>query len=98
MFKDTFKVMAHPKEDGKYVIIHANHLASSQIFDSYEEANKQLENTNWDLVASLVCSITEAILTEKGLIENSELKINKKKRTDRFVGKPAEPKLLEGEK
>ena len=63
--KEAFKIRKKDAETDKVIITIGNHLASEQVFESEEEAQKVIDATDWDLVAALVYTLKEADEWEK---------------------------------
>lgn len=58
--KEAFKIRKKNAETDEVFITIGNHLATDQIFKSEEEAQKVIDATDWNLVASLVYACKEA--------------------------------------
>lgn len=58
--KEAFKIRKKDAETDEVIITIGNHLASEQVFQSEEEAQKVIDATDWDLVAALVYTLKEA--------------------------------------
>ena len=58
--KEVFKIRKKDAETDEVIITIGNHLATEQVFESEEEAQKVIDATNWDLVAALVYALKEA--------------------------------------
>lgn len=58
--KEAFKIRKKDAETDEVIITIGNHLASEQVFESEEEAQKVIDATDWDLVAALVYTLKEA--------------------------------------
>lgn len=63
--------------ENEYIITVGEHLASKRKFATKEEAEAEINKTNWDLTAAMVCAILEAKEMEKqefiqGIRENIE--------------------------
>lgn len=58
--KEAFVIRPKDAETNEVIITIGNHLASEQIFKSREEAQEEIDKTNWDLVAALVYTLKEA--------------------------------------
>lgn len=58
--KEIFKIRKKDAETDDVIITIGNHLATEQVFQSEEEAQKIIDATNWDLVASLIYVCKEA--------------------------------------
>lgn len=63
--KEAFKIRKKDAETDEVIITIGNHLASEQVFESEEEAQKVIDATDWDLVAALVYALKEADEWEK---------------------------------
>lgn len=58
--QEAFIIRPKDTETNEVIITIGNHLASEQVFESREEAQKEIDKTNWDLVAALVYALKEA--------------------------------------
>ena len=58
--KEAFKIRKKDAETDEVIITIGNHLATEQVFQSEEEAQKVIDATNWDLVAALIYACKEA--------------------------------------
>ena len=58
--KEAFKIRKKDTETDKVIITIGNHLATEQIFQSEEEAQKVIDATDWNLVAALIYACKEA--------------------------------------
>lgn len=58
--KEAFKIRKKDAESDEVIITIGNHLATKQIFQSEEEAQKVINATDWNLVAALICACKEA--------------------------------------
>lgn len=58
--KEAFKIRKKDAETDEVIITIGNHLATEQVFQSEEEAQKVIDATNWDLVAALIYTCKEA--------------------------------------
>lgn len=63
--KSAFKIIKKDAETDEVIIIIGNHLATEQVFQSEEEAQKVIDATDWNLVASLIYACKEADQWEK---------------------------------
>ena len=54
-----------------------NHLATEQVFQSEEEAQKVIDATDWNLVAAMIYACKEADQWEKKQKETSKKRRNK---------------------
>lgn len=59
--KDLFKVRPMDETNKKFVISIGNRLASTTTYNSREEAEKAIENKDWNLIATLICEISPRI-------------------------------------
>lgn len=62
--QDLFKVRPMDETNEKFVISIGNRLASTTIYSSREEAEKAIENKDWNLIATLICEISPRINTK----------------------------------
>lgn len=58
--KEAFKIRKKDAESDEVIITIGNHLATEQIFQSEEEAQKVIDATDWNLVAALIYACKEA--------------------------------------
>lgn len=70
--KEAFKIRRKDAETNEVIITIGNHLATEQVFQSEEEAQKVIDATDWDLVAALVYTLKEADEWEKSQKEKEE--------------------------
>ena len=63
--KEAFKIRKKDAETDEVIITIGNHLATSQTFQSEEEAQKVIDATDWNLVAALIYACKEAEKWEK---------------------------------
>ena len=58
--KEAFKIRKKNAESDEVIIVIGNHLATEQVFQSEEEAQKVIDATDWNLVAALFYTCKEA--------------------------------------
>lgn len=58
--KEAFKIRKKDAETNDVIITIGNHLATEQVFQSEEEAQKVIDATDWNLVAAMVYACKEA--------------------------------------
>lgn len=58
--KKAFKTRKKDAESDEVIITIGNHLATKQVFQSEEEAQKVIDATDWNLVAALIYACKEA--------------------------------------
>lgn len=58
--KEAFKIRKKDAETDEVIITIGNHLATEQVFQSVEEAQKVIEATDWNLVAAIIYACKEA--------------------------------------
>ena len=58
--KEAFKIRKKDAESDEVIITIGNHLATEQVFNSEEEAQKVIDATDWNLVAALIYACKEA--------------------------------------
>ena len=58
--KEAFKIRKKDTETDEVIITIGNHLATEQVFQSEEEAQKVIDATDWNLVAALIYACKEA--------------------------------------
>ena len=63
--KEAFKIRKKDAESDEVIITIGSHLATEQVFPTEEEAQKVIDATDWNLVASLIYACKEADQWEK---------------------------------
>ena len=63
--KEAFINRKKDAETDKVIITIGNHLATEQVFNSGEEAQKVIDATDWNLVAAMIYACKEADQWEK---------------------------------
>jgi len=58
--KEAFKILKKDAESDEVIIVIGNHLATEQVFQSEEEAQKVIDATDWNLVAAMIYACKEA--------------------------------------
>lgn len=58
--KEAFKIRKKDAETDEVIITIGNHLATEQVFQSEEEAQKVIDATDWNLVVALIYACKEA--------------------------------------
>lgn len=58
--KEAFKIRKKDAESNEVIITIGNHLATEQVFQSEEEAQKVIDATDWNLVVALIYACKEA--------------------------------------
>jgi flagellar biosynthesis protein FlhB len=58
--KEAFKIRKKDAETDEVIITIGNHLATEQVFQSAEEAQKVIDATDWNLVAAIIYACKEA--------------------------------------
>lgn len=64
-FKDSFVIRATNPENDDYIITIGNSYATPKHFKSREEAEKAIENKDWNLIATLVIELAEQAIRNK---------------------------------
>lgn len=72
--KEAFKIRKKDAESDDVIITIGNHLASVQVFKSEEEAQKVIDATDWNLVASIIYACKEADQWEEKQKETTKKK------------------------
>jgi hypothetical protein len=62
--QDVFKVRPMDETNEKFIISVGNRLASTTIYNSREEAERAIENKDWNLIATLICEIAPRITSK----------------------------------
>jgi hypothetical protein len=70
--KKAFKIRKKDVESNEVIITIGNHLATKQVFQSEEEAQKVIDATDWNLVAALIYACKEADQWEEKQKEESK--------------------------
>lgn len=73
-WENVFRAQVINEERTEWVIMIGDKLASRELFTSEEEVEKYIEKKPWELIAALICSITEN--ADKAKMSNKK---NKKK-------------------
>ena len=58
--KEAFKIRKKDAESDEVIITIGNHLATEQVFQTEEEAQKVIDATDWNLVAAMIYACKEA--------------------------------------
>ena len=58
--KEAFKIRKKDAESDEVIITIGSHLATEQVFQSEEEAQKVIDKTDWNLVAAMIYACKEA--------------------------------------
>ena len=58
--KEAFIIRKKDAESNDVIITIGNHLATEQVFESEEEAQKVIDATDWNLVAAIIYACKEA--------------------------------------
>ena len=58
--KEAFKIRKKDAESDEVIITIGNHLATEQVFQSKEEAQKVIDATDWNLVTAMIYACKEA--------------------------------------
>ena len=75
--KEVFKIRKKDTETDDVIITIGSHLATEQVFQSEEEAQKEIDATDWNLVAALIYACKEADQWEKEQKEATKKRRNK---------------------
>lgn len=70
--KKAFKIRKKDAETDEVIITIGNHLATEQVFQSEEEAQKVIDATDWNLVAAMIYACKEADQWENEQKEKSK--------------------------
>ena len=57
---EAFKIRKKDAESDEVIITIGNHLATEQVFQSEEEAQKVIDATDWNLVTAMIYACKEA--------------------------------------
>lgn len=72
-WENIFRAQTLNEERTEWVIMIGDNLASKELFADEEEVKRYIEKKPWELIAALICSITDNAI-------NTNLSNNKKKR------------------
>lgn len=72
--KEAFKIRKKDAESDEVIITIGNHLATEQVFQSEEEAQKVIDATDWNLVTALIYACKEADKWEEEQKSNNKKK------------------------
>lgn len=72
-WRKIFRIQTLNEEQTEFIIMIGNKLASKELFESVECAIKYIDEKPWELIAALICSITDNAI-------DTNLSNNKKKR------------------
>lgn len=64
-WEHVFRVQVVNEERTEWVIMIGDKLASKELFTSEEQIKEYIEKKPWELIAALICSITENAMKEK---------------------------------
>lgn len=70
--KEAFKIRKKDAESDNVIITIGSHLATEQVFQSEEEAQKVIDATDWNLVAALFYACKEADQWEETMKKTSK--------------------------
>lgn len=72
-WKKIFRIQTLNEEQTEFVIMIGDKLASKELFESEEQAKKYIDKKPWELIAALICSITDnAIKSELSNLKNKK--------------------------
>lgn len=72
-WEDVFRAQVLNEDRTEWVIMIGDKLASKELFASEEQVIKYVNKKPWELIAALICSITEnSIKTELSNLKNKE--------------------------
>lgn len=72
--KEAFKIRKKDAESDVVIITIGSHLATEQVFQSEEEAQRIIDATDWNLVAAIIYACKEADEWEEKQKETSKKK------------------------
>lgn len=58
-WKKIFRIQTLNEEQTEFIIMIGDKLASKELFESIECATKYIDKKPWELIAALICSITD---------------------------------------
>lgn len=72
-WENVFRTQVLNEDRTEWVIMIGDKLASKELFASEEEVKKYINKKPWELIAALICSITDnAIKSELSNLKNKE--------------------------
>lgn len=72
-WENIFRAQVLNEERTEWIIMIGDKLASKELFTNEEEIKKYINKKPWELIAALICSITEnAIKTKLSNLKNKE--------------------------
>ena len=72
-WENIFRAQVLNEERTEWVIMIGDKLASKELFENEEKAKKYINKKPWELIAALICSITEnTIKSELSNLKNKE--------------------------
>ena len=77
--KDVFKVLPTSTKENEFMIVIGKHLATTEKFPTREAAEKAINSTDWNLVASMIYACKEADEYGKKLKRSAKKATNNKK-------------------
>ena len=75
--KEAFKIRKKDAETDEVIITIGNHLATEQVFQSEEEAQKAIDATDWNLVAALIYACKKPTNGKKNKKKHQKKRRNK---------------------
>ena len=70
--KEIFAVRPLNEEGNQFVIVVGSHLASKQVFESKEEAEKYMETPKWGMIFALIAEMIQISGTQEFKEKNKE--------------------------
>ena len=70
--KEIFAVRPLNEEGNEFVIVVGNHLASKQVFESKEEAEKYMKEPKWEMIFALIAEMIQISNTQELKEKNKE--------------------------
>lgn len=70
--KEIFAARPLNEERNQFVIVVGNHLASKQVFESKEKAEKYMETPKWEMIFALIAEMIQISNTQEFKEKNKE--------------------------
>lgn len=72
-WENVFRAQVLNEERNEWVIMVGDKLASKELFENEEQVKEYIDKKPWELIAALICSITDnAIKSELSNLKNKE--------------------------
>ena len=72
-WENIFRAQVLNEERDEWVIMIGDKLASKELFADEEQIKRYIDKTPWELIAALICSITDSVIkSELSNLKNKE--------------------------